>query len=217
MLIQDREVASLEFKLTYYPGWCWVGKLFPPFLSCHVQHRNANTHTYSYTCTYTNAHIYVHSHQKIIDHRVRERLFRKQHAFSMGIKKLQYTHRSSESAYDNISLYLRSGVVIVIPCALWNSIIYWLIDLVVSVFANGLGNLGSIPGLVIPKILKWYLISPCLTLSNIKYVSRVEWSNPGKEIAPPTPWCSCYWKGSLLVALDYGHQLYFLFIILHWF
>ena len=59
------------------------------------------------------------------------------------------------------------------------------------------------------RLLKWFLIPPCLTLSNIRYVSRVKWSNPGKGVAPfPTPRCSSYWKGSLLVALDCGHQLY---------
>ena len=32
----------------------------------------------------------------------------------------------------------------------------------------------------------------CLTLSNIGYVSRVKWSNPGKGVAPsPIPRCSC--------------------------
>ena len=40
---------------------------------------------------------------------------------------------------------------------------------------------------------KWYLIPPCLTLSIIRYVSRVKWSNPGKGVAPsPTPRCSSY-------------------------
>ena len=40
---------------------------------------------------------------------------------------------------------------------------------------------------------KWYLIPPCLTLSNIRYVSRIKWSNPGKGGAPsPTPQCSSY-------------------------
>ena len=28
------------------------------------------------------------------------------------------------------------------------------------------------------------MIPPCLTLSNIRYVSRVKWSNPGKGVAP---------------------------------
>ena len=37
---------------------------------------------------------------------------------------------------------------------------------------------------------------PCLTLSIIRYESRVKWSNPGKGVAPsPTPWCSSYGKG----------------------
>ena len=59
-------------------------------------------------------------------------------------------------------------------------------------FTNGLGDLGSIPGQVIPKTLKMVL-DTSLTLSNIRYVSRVKWSNPGKEVAPsPTPQCSSY-------------------------
>ena len=50
---------------------------------------------------------------------------------------------------------------------------------------------------------------PCLTLSIIRYGSRVKWSNPGKGAAPShTPWCSSYRKESLWVALDYGRQLY---------
>ena len=32
---------------------------------------------------------------------------------------------------------------------------------------------------------KWYLIPPCLTLSNIRYVSSIKWSNPEKELHPP--------------------------------
>ena len=51
------------------------------------------------------------------------------------------------------------------------------------------------------------MIPPCLKLSDIRHVSRVKWSNPGKGVAPsPTPWCSSYWKGSLLVTLDYDRQ-----------
>ena len=61
------------------------------------------------------------------------------------------------------------------------------------------------------RIKKWYLMSPCLTLSIISYGSRVKWSNPGKGVAPsPTPWDSSYRKSSLRVPLDYGRQLYFL-------
>ena len=51
------------------------------------------------------------------------------------------------------------------------------------------------------RLLKWYLIPPCLTLSNIRYVSRVKWSNSGKGVvSSSTPQCSSYWKGSLHVA-----------------
>ena len=82
---------------------------------------------------------------------------------------------------------------------------HWLI---VRMFANDPGDLGSIPGWVIPKTLK--IVLDTSLLNNVRYVSRVKWSNPGKGVAySPTPWCSSYWKGSLLVALDYGRQLYF--------
>ena len=64
------------------------------------------------------------------------------------------------------------------------------------------------------KLNKWYLISPCLTLSIIKCVSRVKWSNPGKGVAPsPTSRCTSYWNGSLPVALDYGRPIYFTLLI----
>ena len=61
------------------------------------------------------------------------------------------------------------------------------------------------------KLKKWYLMPPCLTLSIIRYGSRVKWSNPVKGVAPfPIHWCSSYWKWSLWVTLDYSHQLYFI-------
>ena len=46
----------------------------------------------------------------------------------------------------------------------------WLIGLVGRVFAHDPGDLGSIPGRIIPKTQKWYLIPPWLRLSNIRYV-----------------------------------------------
>ena len=91
-----------------------------------------------------------------------------------------------------------------------------LIALVGRVFANGLGDLGSFPGCVIPKTLKWYLIPPCLTLSNIRSVSRVKWSNPGKGVVPSSiSRCCSYWKGSLWVALDYSRQLTYICICMY--
>ena len=68
---------------------------------------------------------------------------------------------------------------------------YQVIGLMSTVFANGRGY----P--VILKTQKWYLIFPCLTLSIIRYESRVKWSNPGKEVLLfPTPPCSSYLKGA---------------------
>ena len=66
------------------------------------------------------------------------------------------------------------------------------IGLAVRVFANRPGDLGFNPRSSHTKdSKKWYLMPPCLTLSIIRYGSRVKWSNPGKEVAPsPTPWCS---------------------------
>ena len=59
------------------------------------------------------------------------------------------------------------------------------------------------------RLKNWYLIPPCLTLSIIKHISRVKWSNPRKGVAPsPTHRCSSSWKGSFRVALDHGRQLH---------
>ena len=60
------------------------------------------------------------------------------------------------------------------------------------------------------RLKKWYLMPPCLTLSIIRYGSRVKWSNPGKGVAPSSAhWCCSYWKGCLQVTLDKGCQLWF--------
>ena len=84
-----------------------------------------------------------------------------------------------------------------------------LIGLVGRVFANGLGDLGSIPGHVIPKTLEMVLDTSLLNTR--QYKVHIKWSNPGKGVAPSsTSQYSSYWKGSLLVALDYGRQLYLL-------
>ena len=85
---------------------------------------------------------------------------------------------------------------------------YDVIGLVGRVFTNGPEDLGSIPGRVILKTLK--MILDTLTFSNKRYVSTVKWSNPRKRVAPSLTyrWRS-YWKGTLLVALDYGHQLFY--------
>ena len=47
------------------------------------------------------------------------------------------------------------------------------------------------------RLKKWYLMPPYLTLSIIRYGSRIKRSNLGAGVVPSP-------KGSLLVALDYG-------------
>ena len=68
----------------------------------------------------------------------------------------------------------------------------WPLGLLGRVFTNGLvqSQVKSYQ-----RLKKWYLISPCLTLSIVRYISRIKWSNLRKGVVPfPTPQCSNYWK-----------------------
>ena len=88
------------------------------------------------------------------------------------------------------------------------SCIYW------RIFTVCPGDLGSIPGRVIPKTQKMVLDAALLNTQHYKARIEVKWSNPGKGVAPsPTPWCSSYRKGSLRVTLDFGRQLYLLYLL----
>ena len=84
----------------------------------------------------------------------------------------------------------------------------------VRVFANGPGDLGSIPGRVISKTQKMVLDASLLNTQHykVRIKGKVEQSREG--VAPsPTLWCSSYRKGSLRVTLDYGRQLYFTYYV----
>ena len=64
------------------------------------------------------------------------------------------------------------------------------------------------------RLKKWYLMPPCLTLSIIRYRSKVKGGKPGKRAAPSsTLWCSSYRKGRLGVTLDNG--LIYIYIYLY--
>ena len=66
--------------------------------------------------------------------------------------------------------------------------IYIYIYIIVQVsrlFSNDIGDQDSILDRVILKIQKWYLIPPCLTLSIIRYISRVSRAIQGNELCPP--------------------------------
>ena len=78
-------------------------------------------------------------------------------------------------------------------------------------FANGLGDQGSILGRALPKTQKMVLDATLLNTQHYKVKIKAKWNNPGKGVAPnPTFWCRSYRKGSLQVTLDYSRQLYLL-------
>ena len=77
------------------------------------------------------------------------------------------------------------------------------IGLAVRVFTNGLGDLGSIPGRVIPKTQKMVLDASLLNTQHYKVQIKGKMKQSREGVAPsPTPWCSSYRKGSLRVTLD---------------
>ena len=83
--------------------------------------------------------------------------------------------------------------------------------LVGRVFGNGPGDLGSVPGRVIPKTFKMALDTSLFNTQQYKVCIEGKVEQSREEVAhSPTPWGSSNWKGSLLVSLDYGHQLYLL-------
>ena len=79
-----------------------------------------------------------------------------------------------------------------------------LIGLMGRVFVNGPGDLGSIRGRAIPKTLKMLL--DISWLSTQQYKVRIK-GKVEESWERRIPWCSSYGKGSVLVTLDYGHQL----------
>ena len=107
---------------------------------------------------------------------------------------------------ENIYIYIY--IYIYIMCRLGKYVDYVHIEYrpmstIVREFANGLGDLGSIPGLVIPYTEKMALDASLLNTQHYKVRIKGKWSNPGKGVAPsPTPRYRDYWKGSLRVTLD---------------
>ena len=77
-----------------------------------------------------------------------------------------------------------------------------VIGVMIRVFANGLGDQGSILGRLITKTQK--LVLDAAFLNTRHYKVRVKWSNPGNGVAPSLHhgvserclWCNCYrrWK-----------------------
>ena len=79
----------------------------------------------------------------------------------------------------------------------------------VRVFANGLGDRGSILDRAIPKNQEMVLDAALLNTQHYKVLIKSKWNNPVNGVAPsPTPLCRTYWKGSLQVILDYSQPTY---------
>ena len=123
---------------------------------------------------------------------------------SDSIKRLLYA----------LSPYITNGFNTEIRCIFWANqstmCNRWQSNFKRSTFANGLGDLGSIPGRVIPKTQKMVLDTSLLNTQHykVRIKGKVELSREG--VAPsPTPWYCSYRKGSPRVTLDYGRQLYF--------
>ena len=77
------------------------------------------------------------------------------------------------------------------------------------------GDLGSIPGRVIPKTQKMVLDASLFNTQHYKVRIRGKVEQSREGVAPsPTHWCGSYRKGSLQVTLDNGRQLYLLMIVL---
>ena len=86
-----------------------------------------------------------------------------------------------------------------------NSFGNWPIGIIVRIFVNGSGDWGLIPGQVIPRLKKLFL----LNTQHYKVRIKCKWSYPGKRVAPLLiPWCSSYWKGRLWVILNYCWSTY---------
>ena len=73
-------------------------------------------------------------------------------------------------------------------------------------------DLGSKLRRVIPKTPKMVLDATLLNTQHykVRIMGKVEQSRV-RINAPPTPWCSSYWKGSHRVTLDYGRKIYITF------
>ena len=90
------------------------------------------------------------------------------------------------------------------PISLYFSSISLDIGIMVRVFAHGPGDLGSIPGWVLPKTLKMVLDVSLLNTQHYKV--RIKGKVEKSRERSSAPWCSSYRKGSLQVTLDYGRQ-----------
>ena len=110
--------------------------------------------------------------------------------------------KSQVDRWDHPALYLD---LFLFDYYLSLSMIYRLIGLVGRIFDNGSGDLGSIPGRVIPKTFK--MVPDTSLLNNQQYKVRIKGKvEQSRKMCSALPYT--YWKRSLLVALDHSRQIY---------
>ena len=111
---------------------------------------------------------------------------------------LLLTNQDSNSYYSNPEILL-----FLFYYQLKSSDLPNLFNYTFETIRHGPGDMGSIPGRVIPKTQKIVLDASLLNTQHykVRIKGKVEQSREG--VAPsPTPWCSSYRKGSLRVTLD---------------
>ena len=83
--------------------------------------------------------------------------------------------------------------------------------------ANGQGNLGSIPGRVIPKTQKMVFDTFLLNIQRYRIGIKSKMDQSKERIsASPSPQFSSCWKGSLCVTLNFGRLIYiYIFFVRH--
>ena len=105
-----------------------------------------------------------------------------------------YTHTHTYmGAHTHVCIHVCAYIQLIVSQFLYRICVHvciFAIGLMSRVFANSPVDRGSIPGRVIPKTQKWYLMPPCLTA---RWGTRIKWSHSGNGVAPsPTPPCCSY-------------------------
>ena len=106
---------------------------------------------------------------------------------SFSITHFRFQAKSPQCSNNHLptlSLSLSFSLFLSLSLSLSLSLWHWL---AVRVFANGPRDLGSIPGRVIPKFKKWYLMPPCVCQHyKVKMKGKVEQSMERSSALPYT-------------------------------
>ena len=164
----------------------------------HLPFTHTHTHTYIYIHTHTHTYIYIYRY----------------YYFTVITGDFHWSSSDSKTL-QSILTHLRRGrnsLRFIIPSTLFSKIFGIVPSVptmtgktatfILHIFLNSLARFWYFSRVECSSMVretcvqsqfvsyqslwKWYLITPCLTLSNIRYVSKVRWSNPGKGVTPST-------------------------------